>query len=99
MKIQRRRAVVVKIGNLRIGGNNPVAIQSMVKVKTSHTAAVIRQLEALKLAGKRNFKIAFLLNPTRVSQVKAVAEHGERMPRKATFFYPKPLSGLVIRKI
>jgi (E)-4-hydroxy-3-methylbut-2-enyl-diphosphate synthase len=51
MKIQRRKAAIVKIGNLRIGGNNPVAIQSMVKVKTSHTAAVIRQLEALKLAG------------------------------------------------
>lgn len=51
MKIQRRRAAVVKIGNIRIGGNNPVAIQSMVKAKTSHAAAVIRQLEALKLAG------------------------------------------------
>ncbi len=51
MKIQRRRAAVVKIGNIRIGGNNPVAIQSMVKAKTSHTAAVIRQLEVLKLAG------------------------------------------------
>ena len=58
MKIQRRRAVVVKIGNLRIGGNNPVAIQSMVKVKTSHTAAVIRQLEALKLAGCEIVRLA-----------------------------------------
>ncbi|MDP3791655.1 MAG: DUF1015 domain-containing protein [Candidatus Omnitrophota bacterium] len=55
--------------------------------------------EALTLAGKGKFKIAFLLNPTKVSQMKKVAEHGEKMPRKATYFYPKPLSGLVIRKI
>jgi uncharacterized protein (DUF1015 family) len=54
--------------------------------------------EALKLTGRGKFKIAFLLNPTKVSQMKKVAEHGEKMPRKATYFYPKPLSGLVIRK-
>jgi len=55
--------------------------------------------EAVRAVDRGKFKIAFLLNPTRVSQVKKVAEHGEKMPRKATFFYPKPLSGLVIRKI
>jgi uncharacterized protein (DUF1015 family) len=48
---------------------------------------------------KEGFKIAFFLNPTKVSQVKKVAEHGEKMPRKATYFYPKPISGLVIRKM
>lgn len=54
--------------------------------------------EALELVDKGKFKIAFLLNPTKVSQVRKVALHGEKMPRKATFFYPKPLSGLVINK-
>jgi uncharacterized protein (DUF1015 family) len=55
--------------------------------------------EAFKVVGKSGVKIAFFLNPTKVSQVKKVAEHGEKMPRKATYFYPKPLSGLVIRKM
>jgi uncharacterized protein (DUF1015 family) len=54
--------------------------------------------EALRLVDKGKFKIAFLLNPTKVSQVRKVALHSEKMPRKATFFYPKPLSGLVINK-
>ena len=54
--------------------------------------------ESLKLVDKGRFKIAFLLNPTKVSEVKKVAEHGEKMPRKATYFYPKLLSGLVINK-
>lgn len=55
--------------------------------------------EAIKLVDRSKFKIAFLLNPTKVSEMKKVAEHGEKMPKKATYFYPKPLSGLVIRKM
>lgn len=37
-----------------------------------------------------------LLNATRVSEVQAVASAGERMPHKSTYFFPKPLTGLVI---
>lgn len=54
--------------------------------------------EAIKLTDSGKYKIAFLLNPTKVLQMKKIAQAGEKMPRKATYFYPKPLSGLVIRK-
>ncbi len=37
----------------------------------------------------------FLLNPTRVAQVRMCAEAGEKMPQKSTDFYPKMVSGLV----
>lgn len=40
--------------------------------------------------------VTFLLNPTRVEQMKQVALAGEKMPQKSTYFYPKILSGLVI---
>jgi uncharacterized protein (DUF1015 family) len=40
--------------------------------------------------------IGFLVNPTRVAQVLAVADAGELMPRKATFFYPKLGTGMVL---
>lgn len=39
--------------------------------------------------------LAFLLNPTRVSDVMDVANAGEKMPQKSTYFFPKVLSGLV----
>jgi uncharacterized protein (DUF1015 family) len=39
---------------------------------------------------------AVLLNPTRVEQVIEVAEAGERMPQKSTFFYPKLGTGVVM---
>lgn len=45
------------------------------------------------LAGKAD--ACFLLNPTRINQVLAVAQNNERMPQKSTFFYPKVYTGLV----
>jgi uncharacterized protein (DUF1015 family) len=39
---------------------------------------------------------ALLLNPTKVTEVQAVASAGERMPHKSTYFFPKPLTGLVM---
>jgi len=44
-------------------------------------------------------QMTFLLNPTRIEQVKEVAGHGLVMPRKSTYFYPKVLTGLVFNKI
>jgi uncharacterized protein (DUF1015 family) len=38
---------------------------------------------------------AILLRPTRIEQVSALAERGETMPQKSTYFYPKLLSGLL----
>jgi uncharacterized protein (DUF1015 family) len=43
--------------------------------------------------------IVFFMNPTKVREVKDVASAGERMPQKATYFYPKLLTGLVIHMI
>jgi uncharacterized protein (DUF1015 family) len=54
--------------------------------------------ETKKAVDDGEFKAAFFLNPTEVAQVKKIAKIGERMPRKATYFYPKQLSGLVFNK-
>lgn len=43
--------------------------------------------------------LVFFMNPTKVSEVKEVAAAGERMPQKATYFYPKLLTGLVMHKM
>ena len=52
--------------------------------------------EAINACGKDGNQLVFLLNPTRIEQVRAVAEAGYVMPQKSTYFYPKLLSGLVI---
>ena len=53
----------------------------------------------IALINSGEYRLAFLLNPTKVSQIQRIARIGEKMPRKATYFDPKPLTGLVINKL
>jgi uncharacterized protein (DUF1015 family) len=45
------------------------------------------------------FELAALVMPATVEYIRAISSHGERMPAKSTFFYPKLLSGLVINPL
>jgi uncharacterized protein (DUF1015 family) len=45
------------------------------------------------------YEAAFLLNPTPMWQVQAVADAGLTMPQKSTWFHPKIPSGLVLREV
>jgi len=40
----------------------------------------------------------FMVNPTTLEEVHKITKLGEIMPQKSTYFYPKPLSVLVIHK-
>ncbi|HVB13138.1 MAG TPA: DUF1015 domain-containing protein [Candidatus Dormibacteraeota bacterium] len=51
--------------------------------------------EAVELALAQD-GVAFLVNPTTVAEVAAVALAGEAMPQKSTYFFPKVPAGLVI---
>ncbi len=44
-------------------------------------------------------QLLVLMNATPVGEVRAVAEAGEVMPQKSTFFYPKVLTGLAIHTL
>jgi uncharacterized protein (DUF1015 family) len=61
----------------------------------SYTASGVEALEALE-AGVH---AAFLLRPTPVEQVRAVAAAGETMPPKSTFFSPKVPTGIVFNPL
>lgn len=52
--------------------------------------------EAWRRTEQSHNLLGFLVNPTRVEQVIAVADANELMPQKATFFYPKLGTGLVL---
>jgi hypothetical protein len=45
------------------------------------------------------FELAALVMPATVEHIRAISSHGERMPAKSTYFYPKLLSGLVINPL
>ncbi len=60
-------------------------------IRFSHDLA-----EALAGVRSGSFDAGFLINSTRIEQVREVAGAGLVMPHKSTYFYPKVLSGLAI---
>jgi uncharacterized protein (DUF1015 family) len=54
--------------------------------------------ELLARADENRKHIAFFLNPTKMEQIVSVALAGEKMPPKSTFFFPKPVTGLLANK-
>ena len=55
--------------------------------------------EAIMGVDKGDFQCSFILNPTRVTEIRDVAAAGEKMPQKSTYFYPKMITGMVMNDI
>ena len=72
---------------LGIHPDKPETLDRMAFVKNAH--------DALNMTGE--YDVAFILRATRMDQLRSVALGGEIMPQKSTYFYPKVLSGLVMR--
>ena len=60
---------------------------------TPHRAEAVATVDAGRAQG------AFLLRPTRIDDVFAVARRGDVMPQKSTYFYPKLTSGLLFHPL
>jgi len=55
--------------------------------------------EAVKSVKDGESSAAFILNPTKVREIKSVALASDKMPQKSTYFYPKLITGLVINQL
>ncbi|HHY47331.1 MAG TPA: DUF1015 domain-containing protein [Firmicutes bacterium] len=55
--------------------------------------------EASHLVESGRYQLAFFLSPTGLDEIRAVVKAGSKMPQKSTYFYPKPLSGLLFRDL
>lgn len=55
--------------------------------------------EALAEVDAGRAECVFILNPTRIAEVKACSSCGEKMPQKSTDFYPKMISGLAMMDV
>ena len=77
----------------RAAGLDAAAVEGGDRIGYTKSAA-----EALGLvdAATDGADAAFLLDPTPVEAIEAVARRGRVMPQKSTYFYPKALTGLVI---
>jgi uncharacterized protein (DUF1015 family) len=55
--------------------------------------------EAIQQVDEGKYDFSFLINATKIDQLKAIADASEHMPQKSTYFLPKMLSGLVMYKM
>jgi uncharacterized protein (DUF1015 family) len=71
-------------------------VEALVPGEVGYTAYVD---EAIAAVDEGRAEAAFLLRPTRIEDVFAVAKRGEVLPQKTTYFYPKLLSGLLFHPL
>ncbi len=55
--------------------------------------------DALNRVLNQEYQLALLFNPAKPEVIKAIADVGDKMPRKSTYFYPKSPSGLVFNRL
>lgn len=55
--------------------------------------------QAIEEVASGRCDISFILNPTKIEQVRDIARQGLIMPRKSTYFYPKVITGQVINSM
>jgi len=56
-EIQRRRAVTVNIGGIRVGSDSPVVVQSMTNTDTADVESTVQQVAALARAGSEMVRV------------------------------------------
>jgi uncharacterized protein (DUF1015 family) len=64
--------------------------------KESYITYVRERDAAINAVKEGKAQVAFLLNPTRLDQIRDIAYEGNVLPQKSTDFYPKVLSGLTM---
>src|ERR1700723_3239108 len=89
-EIQRRKTPTVKIGNVRVGWEVPVVVQSMTNTDTADVAGAIEQVAALALAGSEIVRVT-VNNEGAAAAVPAIVEgldkRGIRVPIVGDFHY------------
>ncbi len=68
------------------------------KEKTLLTYSYDR-LDAVNRVLNEEYQLAFLLSPVKAEVIKAIADIGDKMPRKSTYFYPKLPAGLIFNRL
>lgn len=56
----RENTIPVKVGNIQIGGNNNIVIQSMCDIKTSHVDEVVNQINECAKLGAQMMRVSIL---------------------------------------
>src|SRR5438270_7088133 len=86
----RRKAVVVDIGGVKVGGDHPIVVQSMTNTDTADVPATVNQVMALARAGSELVRVTVNTEAAAAAVPKIVqtcAAFGVRVPIIGDFHY------------
>ena len=80
-----------------------IIIEHLLNIDESNLENYVRYTrsdeDAIRLVDIGKYDLSILMNATKIDELITIAESGEHMPQKSTFFLPKMLSGLVMYKM
>src|SRR5215469_4420259 len=88
--LSRRQSAVVNVAGVKVGGNHPIAVQSMTNTDTADVAATVNQVMALARAGSELVRVTVNTEPAAAAVPKIVEtldNFGMRVPIIGDFHY------------
>src|SRR5215813_6524761 len=92
--IPRRQSVAVSIGNVKVGGMNPIVVQSMTNTDTADVMSTVNQTMALANAGSELVRVTVNTEQAAAAVPKIVEtldKFGVRVPIIGDFHYNGPI--------
>jgi uncharacterized protein (DUF1015 family) len=91
--------VLYRNGGYELLDGEGLDVEVVAKIDPQGVTYTPRREEAVATVDRGEAEAAFLLRPTRIEDVWAVARRGETLPQKSTYFYPKLTSGLLFHPL
>jgi uncharacterized protein (DUF1015 family) len=91
--------VLYRNGRYELLDSDGLDVEVVDRIAPEGVSYTPRRDEAVATVDRGEAEAAFLLRPTRIEDVWAVARRGETMPQKSTYFYPKLTSGLLFHPL
>src|SRR5438309_4569049 len=87
---RRRKAVVVDVGGVKVGGNHPIVVQSMTNTDTEDVSSTVNQVMALSAAGSELVRVTVNTEKAAAAVpriVDCLNKFGVRVPIIGDFHY------------
>jgi uncharacterized protein (DUF1015 family) len=91
--------VMYRDGKYELLNGDGLDVEIVERIAPDGVTYTPERAEAVAMVDRGDAEAAFLLRPTRIEDVWAVARRGETMPQKSTYFYPKLTSGLLFHPL
>ncbi|MBY8984904.1 MAG: DUF1015 domain-containing protein [Candidatus Lokiarchaeota archaeon] len=75
-----------------------ILLKNCLNIKQEDISFIKNEEKGLENVEKGIIDALFMVNPTSLEEIHKITQLGEIMPQKSTYFYPKPLSGLIIHR-